>query len=102
MWAFAAIGQALFDERTRVREQSDAAAGSTLAAEIIAKPLTIGGLREHSRQRKFPDASRTAEQHGVRDAFAREHAAKRGYHSRVANEFRKTQETLLRLMALPL
>jgi hypothetical protein len=99
---FAAIGQALFDESTRVREQSDAAAGSALAAEIIAKPLAVGGLREHSREGKFPDASRTAEQHGVRDALAREHAAERSYHTRVADEFRKTQEGLLEFMVLPL
>jgi hypothetical protein len=92
----------LFDERPRVREQADAAAGSTLATEIIAKPLAVGGLREHSREGKFPDASRPGEQHGVRDAFAREHAAKGGYDARVADEFRKTQEGLLEFMVLPL
>jgi hypothetical protein len=100
--AIASICQALFDERTRVRKQADAAAGSALAAEIVAKPLAVGSLREHSRERKFSDASRTAEQHGVRDAFAREHAAERGYHTRVADEFRKTQEGLLEFMVLPL
>jgi hypothetical protein len=68
-------------------QPGDGSAGSALTAEIIAQLFAIGRLREHSRQRKFPHAARPGEQHGVRDPSSCEHAAKRGYDSRITKEF---------------
>src|ERR1035437_2296987 len=99
--ALPALRQALFDQGTNVRERADAAAGVALAAKIVAEPLAVGGLREHARERELSDPSRAGEEHGMWDAFAREHAAQRGYGSLVPNELRKTHKGLPRLTVRP-
>ena len=80
----AAVRESLFDQRAKVCEQADPAAGIALTAKIIGEPLAVGGLREHSGEREFSHSARPGKEHGVRDAFTRKHAAEGGYNVRIA------------------
>jgi len=87
--ALAALRQTLLDQRANIREKCDSAARVTLSAKVIAQPLAIGRLREHSREREFAHAARTREEHGVWHVLGGEHTAERGEDARVAEKFSK-------------
>jgi len=83
----AALRQAQFNQRRGIAEPSNLNARSALAAKIIVQPLAVGGLREHARQREFPDPARAGKEQRVRHTFRAQHAPKRGDHPFVAEKF---------------
>jgi hypothetical protein len=54
--AFAALGEALFDEPLRFGEQCDALAGVTLAAGIVGEAFAVCSLRKDARKSVFAKA----------------------------------------------
>ena len=98
--AFAALGEPRFDQRRGIGEPRDPQAGGALAAEIVREALAICGLREHSRQRVFPDAARPREKQRAGHAFAAE--AFRAARSRCARcrEIRRSPFVYLSCLAV--
>lgn len=87
--AFAALGEALLEERPRIGEKSDAAAGGAFAAEIVGETFAIGGLGEHASESEFAEAARAAEKEGVGNAIGAKRAAKSGDDTFITEEFRE-------------
>ena len=85
--AFAALGEALFEEGPRIGEKSDAEAGGAFAAEVVGEAFAIGGLGEHASESEFAKAARAAEKEGVGNAIGAESAAKSGDDAFIAEEF---------------
>jgi hypothetical protein len=59
--AFAAFGDALFDQALRVGQQRNALAGVAFAAGIVFQTFTVGGLREEASEGVFTGAAWTGE-----------------------------------------
>ncbi len=92
--AFAALGEALLDQRVRVGEAGDFPAGITFAAEIVFQAFAIRGLREHSREREFADAARAGEKQSAGHSLACEHAFECGDDAFVAEKLIEAHDGL--------
>jgi hypothetical protein len=85
--AFAALGEALFDDRFRIGEQRDAFASFAFAAEVVIQAFAIGGLREHACQRVLAEAARAAKEQRMRNSLAAQSAAEGGDDTFIAEKF---------------
>jgi hypothetical protein len=85
--AFAAFGEALFDEALRISEQRNALAGVAPPAGVVSEAFTICSLGEEAGERVFANATRSGEEQSVGDAAGLERAAKRRNDLRIAAKF---------------
>src|SRR5260370_75404 len=85
----AALGESLFEQRSRIGELGNALARGALAAEIIREALAIRGLRKHTRESEFANAARAGEKQCMGDTSAAKSATERRDNPFVAEKLLK-------------